>query len=70
MSQLLPPVVPTVQPAAEAHQHHPGGHAQTCDEGRLPDEACDLLRNALVAFCLHSRRGLVCLHGYKKESLQ
>lgn len=69
MSQLLPPVVPTVHPAAEAHQHHPGGHAQARDEGRLPDDAGDLLRYALVASRLPRGRGPVCRHGYKKRGL-
>lgn len=64
MSQLLPPVVPTVQPAAEAHQHQPGSHAQARDEGRLPDDAGDLLRNAS---CLPRGRGLACLQGYKEK---
>lgn len=70
MSQLLPPMVPTVQPAAETHQHHPGGHAQTRDEGRLPDDARDLLRDAPLASCLHSGRGLVCLHSYQKKKVR
>lgn len=43
VSQLLPPAVPTVEPSTEAHQNQPGGHAQTCDEGRLLDDPCDLL---------------------------
>lgn len=59
MSQLLPPAVSTVQPATEAHQRQPGSHPQSCDEGRLLHHACDLLRYAQVAACLHSRRSLV-----------
>lgn len=43
VTQLLPPAVPTVEPAAEAHQNQPGGHAQTCEEGWLPDDPGDLL---------------------------
>ena len=59
MPQLLPPAVSTVQPATEAHQRQPGGHPQSCDEGRLLHHACDLLRYAQVTACLHSRRSLV-----------
>lgn len=43
MSQLLPPAVPAVQPAAEAHQRQPRGHAEPSDEGRLPHHAGYLL---------------------------
>lgn len=43
VSQLLPPAVSAVQPAAEAHQRQPRGHAQPGDEGRLSHHAGYLL---------------------------
>lgn len=61
MSQLLPPAVTAVQPPAEAHQHQPRRHAQPRDEGRLPDDAGDLLRYAQVAAFLCGRPSFV--HG-------
>lgn len=55
VSQLLPPAVSTVEPATEAHQHQPRGHAESRHEGRLLDDACDLLRYAEVTAFLHWR---------------
>lgn len=59
VSQLLPPAVTAVQPAAEAHQGQPRGYAESCDEGRLPHNAADLLRYAEVAAFVDGRC-LVC----------
>lgn len=65
VSQLLPPAVSTVHPAAEAHQHQPRRHAQARDERRLPDDVCDLLRYAEVAALLHGRGGLVSWESWR-----
>lgn len=56
MSQLLPPAVSAVQPAAETHQGQPRGHAESRDEGRLSHHAGDLLRDAEVAALVDSGR--------------
>ncbi len=53
VSQLLPPAVSTVQPPTEAHQHQPRSHAQSRDEGWLPNDARDLLWDTEVTAFLH-----------------
>lgn len=65
VSQLLPPAVSTVHPAAEAHQHQPRRHAKARDERRLPDDVCDLLRYAEAAAFLHGCGGLVSWESWK-----
>lgn len=67
MSQLLPPAVSAVQPAAEAHQRQPCGHAQPGDEGRLSHHAGYLLWYAEVATFLHSRWCFVCREGWREK---
>lgn len=67
MSQLLPSAMSTVQPAAEAHQHQPRCHAQSGDEGRLPDDTGDLLWYAEVTAFLYSCWCLACWDSWKKS---
>lgn len=66
VSQLLPAAVSAVQPAAETHQGQPRGHAQSCDEGRLPHHAGDLLRYAEVAAFVNGRC-FVCWESCKEK---
>lgn len=67
MSQLLPPAMSTVQPAAEAHQHQPRCHAQSGDEGRLPDDTGYLLWYAKVTAFLYSGWCLACWDSWEKS---
>lgn len=66
VSQLLPPAMSAVQPAAETHQGQPRGHAEPCDEGRLPHHAGDLLRYAEVAAFVNGRC-FVCWESWKEK---
>lgn len=58
VAQLLPLLAAAVDPHTEAHEDHPAGTTDACDEGRLLHYISDLLRQTDVLIPLSWYRGL------------